>query len=259
MTESLYELAFSGRLVDGVSLDTAKSNVAKLFKASAAQVDKMFAGGRVVIRNKLDKATADKYVAVMRKNGLVCEADLMGQKGASPKPAPVSASPSAPTSSTKPGPSTTTGDKTSPPANASVARTPALARTAEELKVLPLPANFDAPNDSGAPHESGINLAGEEVNGILQESHLDLDPEGVRLSEHREVDAPVFSELDSISIAPAGSDLVDPVEELPPIVPDVSSISIAPAGSDMGQLKKDEHIDVPDLSHLKLDDLPDNQ
>ena len=255
MTESLYELAFSGRLVDGVSLDTAKSNVTKLFKASAAQVDKMFAGGRVVIRNKLDKATADKYVAVMRKNGLVCEADLMVSKTASQQPSPTASKASPPVA--KPAAPKPVDPKSAD--TASQLTKPAIARTADELKVLPLPSSFEVPGGSDEPHEPGINLAGEEVDEILQKSHLNLDPEGVRLSEHHDVDAPVFSELESISLAPTGSDLVDPKEELPPIVPDVSSISIAPVGSDMGEIKKDERVEVPDLSHLKLDDLPDNQ
>ncbi|WP_250655647.1 hypothetical protein [Alkalimarinus coralli] len=273
MSEPLFELAFYGRLVDGVSLDTAKSNVIRLFKASAAQVDKMFAGGRVVIRNKLDKATADKYVAVMRKNGLICEVDPMGQAGQAgqarskaPSPSAAAAKPSAPEPSA-PKPSSTPAPAQAVSGEASKAGDRDDNSDSGDsggsgdsgLKVLPLASTFSAPESGAGSRPSGFNLAGEDVDGILQQSHLDLDPEGVRLSEHHEVEAPVFSDIDNISIAPAGSDLADKKEELPPIVPDVSSISIAPVGSDMGQLKKDEHIEVPDLSHLKLDDLPDNQ
>ncbi|UZE96472.1 hypothetical protein [Alkalimarinus alittae] len=252
MTEPLYELAFYGRLVDGVSLETAKNNVTRLFKATTAQVDKMFGGGRVVIRNKLDKATADKYVAAMRKNGLVCEADIMGQKEAEPKPSAPRSKPSAPAQQSS-------SDQGSTPTKGAETVSPAIAHSADELTVLPLSSGVSESGDHSESHSVGINLAGEGVDNILQKSHLNLDPEGVRLSEHHEVEAPVFSEIDSLSIAPTGSDLVDPVEEIPPIVPDVSSISIAPAGSDMGQIKKDEKIEIPDLSHLKLDDLPDNQ
>lgn len=257
MTEPLYELAFYGRLVDGVSLETAKKNVVTLFKASPAQVDKMFAGGRVVIRNKLDKATADKYIAVMRKNGLVCEADVMGQGGAKPQPAAPASTPAPATAPTQ------TPSAASPHPEQTVSSTPrpetTVARSADELKVLPLASSFSSTDASSEHHSEGFNLAGENVDEILQQSHLDLDPEGVRLSEHHEEEAPVFSELDSISLAPAGSDLVEPVEDVPPIVPDVSGISIAPTGSDMGQLKKEDDIEVPDISHIKLDDIPDNQ
>jgi hypothetical protein len=229
MAESLYELTFYGRLVDGVGLDVAKANVTALFKASPAQVEKMFMGGRVVIRNKLDQATGNKYIAVMRKKGLVCEIELMGGTAPSSRaPSPVR--------------------ETSP---------------AQPVSELTEKGKFQLcpPVSSQAQkiEDIGFNLAGEKVNIILQQSHLGLDPEGVRLSEHEDVDAPVFSELNSITIAPTGSVLVDEKDEVPPIVPDTSDISIAPTGSDMGQIKKDEKIEVPDLSHLKLDDLPKNQ
>lgn len=236
MAETLYELTFYGRLVDGVSLETAKSNVVTLFKASPAQVEKMFAGGRVVIRNKLDQATATKYVAVMRKNGLVCETEAMG----------ASASETASPASTAAKPREETA-----PSKASAA-----------LQVeAPAPAAFTTkPSSQANSAPTGrLNVAGENVDELLQQSDLVLDPVGIRLSEHEEVEPPVFSELDSLSIAPVGTTLVDEKEVLPPIVPDTSGISIAPVGSDMGQIKREESVVVPDLSHLKLDDAPGNQ
>ena len=223
MAESLYELTFYSRLVDGVSLDVAKANVAALFKASPAQVEKMFMGGRVVIRNKLDQATGNKYIAVMRKKGLVCEIELMGQ-----------ASPPSPT----------------PQAKATRSAPVAKKTTKKEAFQLSPPVLTQAKNSA----DVGFNLAGEKVGDILQQSHLDLDPEGVRLSEHVDVEAPVFSELENITIAPTGSVLVDEKDEVPVIVPDTSELSIAAAGSDMGQSKKNDKIKVPDLSHLTLDD-----
>ena len=235
MAESLYELTFYGRLVDGVGFDVAKANVAALFKASPAQVEKMFMGGRVVIRNKLDQATGNKYIAVMRKNGLVCEMELMDGASSSPTPTPT--------------PTPTPQTKVASPAQS-------LKETIEKDTFQLSPPVLTQAKGSA---DVGFNLAGDKVGDILQQSHLDLDPEGVRLSEHVEVDAPIFSELENITIAPSGSVLVDPKDEVPPIVPDTSELSVAPTGSDMGQVKKDDKIEVPDLSHLKLNDLPRNQ
>jgi len=235
MAESLYELTFYGRLVDGVGLDVAKANVAALFKASPAQVEKMFMGGRVVIRNKLDQTTGNKYIAVMRKNGLVCEVELMGGASSSPTPTPT------PT----------------PTPQAKVASSVQSVKETTENDAFQLspPVTTQAQNSA----DIGFNLAGDKVGDILQQSHLGLDPEGIRLSEHVDVEAPIFSELESITIAPTGSVLADKKDEVPPIVPDTSELSVAPTGSDMGQIKKDDKIEVPDLSHLKLDDLPKNQ
>ncbi len=271
MTESLYELTFYSRLVDGVSLETAKANVATLFKASPAQVEKMFMGGRVVIRNKLDKTTAGKYVAVMRKNGLVCETEPMraaepseiaagnvdtGKVSATPtqrkpEPAPIKTAPSAISSATAVPQKTDMGSTAESPAAAA-----SVDVSSSKLEVLPNPPIEASLERTSAEQEfnAKINLAGEGVDTILQQSHLGLDPEGVRLSEHEELEAPVFSNLESITVAEAGSVLVDKKDEVPVIVPDTSSISIAAAGSDMGQIKKDESIVVPDISHLVLDE-----
>lgn len=235
MAESLYELTFYGRLVDGVGLDVAQANVAALFKASPAQVNKMFMGGRVVIRNKLDQATGNKYIAVMRKNGLVCEIELMGG-----------------VSSTAPAPKAKPAPQMKPESTVS----PVQKTTEEEKETFQLSPPVMTQAKSSA--EAGFNLAGDKVGDILRQSHLDLDPEGVRLSEHVDVEVPVFSELESVSIAPVGSVLADKKEGLPPVVPDTSELSVAAAGSDMGQVKKEEKAEVPDLSHLTLDDLPKN-
>ncbi len=236
MAETLYELTFYGRLVDGVSLETAKSNVVTLFKASPAQVEKMFAGGRVVIRNKLDQATVTKYVAVMRKNGLVCETEVMGASAPETvSPAPTAAKP-----------------------REEVA--PAKSSAALQVVAPPAAAFTAKPLSQGNSATTGrLNVAGENVDELLQQSDLVLDPVGIRLSEHEEVEAPVFSELDRLSIAPVGTVLAEAKETVPPIVPDTSGISIAPVGSDMGQIKHEESVDVPDLSHLQLDDAPGNQ
>ena len=62
-----YELVFKGQTVEGVNLEQAKQNVGKLFKASPEQVERMFSGKAVVLRNRLDEATAKKYRAILHK------------------------------------------------------------------------------------------------------------------------------------------------------------------------------------------------
>lgn len=67
-----FELVFKGELAENFAVDQVKTNVGKLFKASPAQVEHMFSGKPVVLRNRLDSATAKKYLAILRKNGAVC-------------------------------------------------------------------------------------------------------------------------------------------------------------------------------------------
>ena len=51
----MFQLVFKGECVPGTDLETARNNARTLFKASLDQVDRMFSGQPVVIRNKLEE------------------------------------------------------------------------------------------------------------------------------------------------------------------------------------------------------------
>ena len=201
--EQQYELVFYGRLVEGESEAQVKANIAQLFKASAEQVERMFTGKRVVIRNKLNAETAQKYVVAMRKRGAVCEIEIMGQPGVkadlSQPAAEQTASAPAPTPATPSDAAT----EIKRPATAAQTPTPTSPATGE-----------------------GLHVAGDKTDEVLAGTHFSLDPVGVRLSEHVEVEAPLFPDLDALTIAPVGSDLAEKKEELPVNVPDISHLSL---------------------------------
>lgn len=191
----MFQLVFKGECEPGTDQATARNNARALFKASVEQVDRMFSGQPVVIRNKLDEAQAQKYQAVLKKHGMVAHVQPM--PGAAP----------------------------ARPAAAVPERTvPAAAPAAE-----PEPVREDR-KASGVPEvEPGDRLpvAGDKVDDILSGSGLGLDPVGVTLAEPEEVEAPMFQHLDEWSLAPSGSDLGVKRDVPPPIVPDVSHLSIA--------------------------------
>jgi hypothetical protein len=67
----LYEIVFSGELVPGAPLEAVKNNLAKLFQADAQRVELLFSGRRLVLKNNLDSATAEKYRATLQRAGAV--------------------------------------------------------------------------------------------------------------------------------------------------------------------------------------------
>ncbi|MGI0116855.1 hypothetical protein [Zooshikella sp. RANM57] len=69
----MYEIIFTGNLTPETPKDTAKANIAKLFKASSAQIDAFFSGRPVIIKNQLDITTAQKYERTLLKAGLICQ------------------------------------------------------------------------------------------------------------------------------------------------------------------------------------------
>lgn len=95
---SRYEIAFSGQLVPGARLDLVKANLAKLFQADAQRIAQLFSGRRIVIKNNLDAAGAEKYRVTLERAGArvevvdmdlpVEEVELAPPPPAEPAPAP---------------------------------------------------------------------------------------------------------------------------------------------------------------------------
>lgn len=192
----MFQLVFKGECVSGTDMATARNNARALFKASVEQIERMFSGSPVVIRNKLDEAQAEKYRAVLNRHGMVAYVQPMPgsqQAHAAPAPAPSAAQ-----------------------------------ATPEPAKPVP-PAASSQPRTGTMRTEPGDRLpvAGEKVDSILAGSGLSLDPVGVTLVETEEAEPPMFQHLDSWTLAPAGSDIGVERDVPPPMVPDVSHLSLA--------------------------------
>lgn len=206
MAQGDYELVFYGELVEGVALEQAQAHVAQLFKATTEQAARMFTGNRVVIRNKLDEETIRKYMIAMQKRGAVCQVEKMGQPG-------ISIDLDAGSHAVSQEPS----GSSNAPSSAEASSQPAKAAPAELKTGRGKMANPDA-----------LPVAGEKVDEILSKTHFELDPVGIRLSEEQQFEVPEFHELDDVTLAPVGSDLVDQKEELPIVLPDISHLKIEP-------------------------------
>lgn len=68
-----YEIAFSAQLVPGAQLALVKANLAKLFQADEQRLALLFSGRRIVIKNNLDAAGAEKYRSTLERAGAVVE------------------------------------------------------------------------------------------------------------------------------------------------------------------------------------------
>lgn len=189
----MFQLVFKGECTSGTDLDAARNNARSLFKASMEQVDRMFSGRPVVIRNKLDEPQAQKYRAVLHKHGMIAYVE------------PMAGAPAA-------------GSPENAPAN------PAPARAAES-RPPEKPVGNAARLPATEPGER-LSVAGNKVDEILAGSGLALDPVGVTLMTHKEVEAPMFQHLADWTLAPPGSELGVKRDLPPPVVPDVSHLSL---------------------------------
>lgn len=207
----MFQLVFKGECTPGTDLETARNNARTLFKASVEQLDRMFSGQPVVIRNKLEQVQAEKYLAVLKRHGMVAHVQPMaGATQASTLSSSPSSEPDpAPASQPRPAPETS--------------RSPEPGHVAHGGK-----APEPEPGDR-------LPVAGEKVDDILAGSGLTLDPVGVTLAEHQDAEAPMFEHLDDWSLAPPGSDLGVKRDLPPPMVPDVSHLSLADDDKHSGQ------------------------
>lgn len=73
----LYEIAFAGQLVPGAQLEQVKANLTKLFQADAQRIAMLFSGRRIVIKNNLDAAGAEKYRVTLARAGALIEVIAM--------------------------------------------------------------------------------------------------------------------------------------------------------------------------------------
>lgn len=191
----MFQLVFKGECAPGADPAAARASARTLFKASVEQIERMFSGQPVVIRNRLEEDQALKYRAVLAKHGMLAYVQ--------PMPDSSPASPEA--AERKPAPATPARPDASP------AHSPAA-------------GSADAP---AVEPGDRLPVAGDKVDTILAGSGLSLDPVGVTLSEHQDVEAPMFQHLDEWTLAPAGTDLGVERELPPPTVPDVSHLSLA--------------------------------
>ena len=68
-----FEIAFSGQLLPSAELSQAKAAIVRLFKADEAALARLFSGVRVVIKSRVDAATAAQYQAAFKQAGAVLE------------------------------------------------------------------------------------------------------------------------------------------------------------------------------------------
>jgi hypothetical protein len=70
---SRYEIAFSGQLAPGATLEQVEANLTRLFQADAQRIALLFSGRRVVIKQDLDYASVEKYREAMARAGAIAE------------------------------------------------------------------------------------------------------------------------------------------------------------------------------------------
>lgn len=73
----LFEIVFQGQVKDGVAPEQARARLGQLFQAGEQQLDTLFSGRRIVIKQGLDAAGAERYRQAIERAGAVCSVVAM--------------------------------------------------------------------------------------------------------------------------------------------------------------------------------------
>lgn len=169
-----YEVAFAGQLEPGAQLESVKANLAKLFQADAQRIALLFSGRRIVIKNNLDAAGAEKYRSTLLRAGALVEVRVMAEdiEEIELAPPPAVATPEAAPAATLPAPA------------------------GKRLQVLPRDEYMAAFSDVDAP-DFAIAPLGEDLQDDKPE------PQAPPLDLSQFSLAPAGSDMGEIKAAPA--------------------------------------------------------
>ncbi|GAA5170269.1 hypothetical protein [Viridibacterium curvum] len=93
MAAALYRIVFTGRIRDGLTLESVRQAVTSRLSASSMQVERIFSGRKVVLKTGLEQEPARTYASRLERLGMVVtvepvpEASAVASAGV-PQPAP---------------------------------------------------------------------------------------------------------------------------------------------------------------------------
>ncbi len=87
-----FEVVFHGQARPGVDAAQARARIGQLFQVDGRQLDVLFSGRRIVIKQGLDESAANKYCQAIERAGALCEIHPVGAgQAASETPASAAA------------------------------------------------------------------------------------------------------------------------------------------------------------------------
>ncbi len=193
MSDKLFEVAFSGKISDGADLGDVKARLGGMFKADESKLTQLFSGKRIVIKKNIDKQTAIKFHAALKRAGAECEVRSLSSSGKA-----------ASNSSPKP---------ESPPPAASKAPPATPVRTATSAD----------PGDAPPPNTDPLGITGDQIDNLP----ATVAPVGSDMQDEiKQVAAPAI-DISDLDVAPVGADIGSGKKEPDPPPPDTAGISMS--------------------------------
>lgn len=239
METQLYDVYLTGKLAEGITPDIAAQRLAALFKSTPAAMSGLITGKPQLLKRGVDAATATKYRDAVQKAG--CEVAFKAQEQARANAAPVPVS-------------VTTATETPAPAELQLAPAGTDLLRPDERHTAPT-ASIDTSYLNVMPLEP-FPAAEHAPVSVPDTSYLTLAAAGDNLLSENERSVPPIAipDIGDLSIAELGAPLETLKNEAAEIHPQIDGLSLAPAGSELlnEDERKHETATAPNTDHIHL-------
>ncbi len=240
-----YAIVFQGEIVEGFQPISVKAHMAQLLKVDAEKMASLFSGKQIVIKRTTDKNEAAKYGGALKKIGADVKVRIIKGEAAPAKPADAKPADAKPADSI---PEIDTSHLSLLPNEGNIVEPSAPVAPPElDLSALQVAENNGAPLVEAKIQErreldlseytvaendgSPIVEPSTEIAPTIEVPDFGLDEPGALLETLKEEKELLNPNTMGITLAMAGSDLLEPDEKdqkPPPKAPDISSINLAP-------------------------------
>lgn len=198
-----FQVVCEGELLAGFELQQAKESVAKLFRATEAQVARFFSGKLVVVKSGISDVEAKKYVTALQRCGVKSAVKTVNASGGESGgvPAKQAKNPEGEAVANKGNQSEANVMKEQKPAT----KTP-------PLKMAPVGARLGPPR----------RLTGK----VPDTSHIEVAPVGSDLAEKTRTEEKMAPDVSHMDIAPVGTDLSPKKADVPDLDLDLSHLKL---------------------------------
>jgi hypothetical protein len=271
MSDELFDIYFSGKVIDQDKLPEVKQKIGKLFNASETVLDKLFSGQPTKIKKAVDMDTAIKYRVKFREAGAIV--DIRPSQSAAPPPASTPAADAIPQTNFTAAETQTAepvGKPEQPPVEEPRVVEPPAATASSPQSIdasLAMPGSIidETPEPPPVDYNTDQFGLGEANSGSLEEFAETVIPAPVpdiSSLDIEETDAPLDNspqpqplDVDTGSMAiDAFSGDLDQTPPPPPANIDTSNLTVAEANT--GSLEefdsRPKAVPVPDTSKLDL-------
>jgi hypothetical protein len=219
MSIELYDVFFSGAIMEGQDAARVKERVGQIFKAKGEQLERLFSGKPIRIKAGVDLDTAVKYRVTFRDAGALVDIQPSDSSAEPPKKAPTQATPT---------------EEMQPPATQAAA-----------------PPHEEEPDLLPARTGSLIDCAKEVTPAPIPDiSGMDMDQPGTILDEH---EPPPPAEFNTEGLSASTASLEDCRQEVEPAeIPDISGLTATePNTGSLEDCRQEvEPAKIPDISGL---------